>query len=84
MLPVFASVVTIAAMFAILWKWDATLALLALAVVPFMVVVFYLYAAAMTKLSYAQQEAESRIYQIAEQTLSAMPAVPGLQPGRVE
>jgi ATP-binding cassette subfamily B protein/subfamily B ATP-binding cassette protein MsbA len=74
-LPVVASVITIAAMFGILWRMDTMLTLLALAIVPLMVVVFYLYAGAMTKFSYAQQQEESRIYQIAEQTFSAMPAV---------
>jgi ATP-binding cassette subfamily B protein/subfamily B ATP-binding cassette protein MsbA len=74
-LPVAGSVIGIAVMFGVLWRTDAKLTLLALAVVPLLVVVLYLYAGAMTKLSYAQQQEESRIYQIAEQTFSAMPAV---------
>ncbi|HEY5345716.1 MAG TPA: ABC transporter ATP-binding protein, partial [Verrucomicrobiae bacterium] len=75
LLPVVSSVVTVAAMFGILWRIDATLTLLALAVVPYMILIFYFYAHPMLKFSYAEQETEARIYEVVEQTLSAIPVV---------
>jgi ATP-binding cassette subfamily B protein len=75
LLPVLSSVITVAVMFGILWRIDATLTLIALAVVPYMLVIFYLHAQPMLKLSYAEQEQGARIYQVAEQTLSAIPVV---------
>ncbi|HKI69598.1 MAG TPA: ABC transporter ATP-binding protein, partial [Verrucomicrobiae bacterium] len=75
LLPVLASIVTVIAMFGILWRIDITLTLLALAVVPYMLLVFRYYAQPMLDLSYEQQEKEARIYGVVEQTLSAIPAV---------
>ena len=75
LLPVLSSLITVGVMFGILWRMDATLTLIALAVVPYMLVIFYLYAQPMLKLSYTEQEAGARIYEVAEQTLSAMPVV---------
>src|SRR6185312_16877040 len=67
--------ISVVAMFAVLWRIDATLALLALAVVPCMALVFRHYAKPMMDRSYQQQEIEGRIYSLVEQTFSAMPAV---------
>lgn len=75
LLPVISAVVTVVAMFNILWHIDATLALLALAVVPYMLVVLGIYAQPMLDRSYVQQEEEGRVYDVVEQTFSAMPIV---------
>ncbi len=75
LLPVLSSIVTVGTMFSILWHIDAALTLLALAVVPCMLMIFYFYAQPMMKFSYAQQEEESKIYEVVEQTLSAIPAI---------
>ena len=75
LLPVLAAVVSLAAMFSIMWRIDATLTLLAVAVVPYMMLVFWLYARPMMERSYEQQEVEGRIYSTVEQTFSAIPAV---------
>ena len=75
LLPVASSAASLAAMFGIMWRIDGTLTLLALAVVPPMVWTFRRYAQPMLDLSYAQQETEGKIYEITEQTFSAMPAV---------
>lgn len=75
MLPVLASVVSLAVMFGILWRIDATLALLSLAAVPYMMVVFKIYAQPMLDRSYEAQEIEGRIYEVVEQTFAAIPAV---------
>ncbi len=75
LLPVISSVVTLAVTFAIMWRFDATLTVLAVAVAPYMVLVFRVYAKPMMERSYAQQEAEGKIYEVVEQTFSAMPVV---------
>src|SRR5438874_2329512 len=60
-LPVFGSVVSLVAFFTVLWRFDATLTLLALAVVPYMMLVFWFYAEPMMERSYQQQEIEGKI-----------------------
>jgi len=75
LLPVASGLISVVAMFAVLWRIDATLALLALAVVPYMALVFRFYAKPMMDRSYQQQEVESRIYSLVEETFSAIPAV---------
>jgi ATP-binding cassette subfamily B protein len=75
LLPVIASVFSLTAMFAIMWRIDHYLTLLALAVVPLMALIFKAYARPMMERSYEQQEVESRIYEIVEQTFSAMPVI---------
>jgi ATP-binding cassette, subfamily B, bacterial len=75
LLPVFSSVVTLVAMFTVMWRIDRQLTLLAVAVAPYMMIVFRFYAKPMFERSYAQQEAEGRIYEVVEQTFSAMPVV---------
>jgi ATP-binding cassette subfamily B protein/subfamily B ATP-binding cassette protein MsbA len=75
LLPVFSSVVTLGAMFTVMWRIDRQLTLLAVAVAPYMMIVFRFYAKPMFERSYAQQEAEGRIYEVVEQTFSAMPVV---------
>lgn len=73
--PALASAVSLGAMFCILWRIDSSLTLLALAVAPCMVLVLYLYAGRMMDRGYQQQEIEARIYDLAEQTFSAMPVI---------
>jgi ATP-binding cassette, subfamily B, bacterial len=75
LVPVFSALVSLVVMFSIMWTINPPLTLLALAVVPYMAVVFWFYARPMMDRSYEQQEVESRIYQHTEQTFSAMPAV---------
>jgi len=74
-LPVLGSVVSLVAFFTILWRIDVTLTMLSLAVVPFMMFVFWLYAEPMMERSYQQQEIEGKIYNLVEQTFAAIPAV---------
>jgi ATP-binding cassette subfamily B protein/subfamily B ATP-binding cassette protein MsbA len=75
LLPVVFALISLALMFVILWRLDATLTLLALAVVPGMALVFHRYAGPMMRRSYEQQEVEGRVYDVIEQTLSAIPVV---------
>jgi len=75
LLPVLASALTLATLFAVMWRINPSLTLLALAVAPYMAIIFRFYAKPMFERSYAQQEAEGHIYEVAEQTFSAMPVV---------
>jgi ATP-binding cassette subfamily B protein len=75
LLPAAASVLSLGLMFGILWKIDAKLTLLAMAVVPLMVLAFGRYARPMMERSYEQQEAEGKIYDVVEQTFSAIAIV---------
>jgi len=75
LLPVLSSAVTLILMFGVMWGINVPLTLLSLAVVPYMVWVFRRYAQPMMELSYRQQQTESEIYDVVEQTFSAMPAV---------
>jgi len=80
LLPFFSTLVSLAAMFLILWRIDPTLTLLSLAVVPWMILVFRRYAVPMMDRSYAQQEVEGKIYDVVEQSFSAIPVVQSRQP----
>jgi len=75
LLPAVSSLVSLVAMFTIMWRIDSSLTLLSLVVVPYMMLVFQLYARPMMERSYQQQEVEGQIYDIVEQTFSAMPVV---------
>jgi ATP-binding cassette subfamily B protein/subfamily B ATP-binding cassette protein MsbA len=75
LLPVLTAVVSLVVMFVILCRLDAALALLSLAVVPGLVFLLRRYAAPMLERGYEQQEAEGRLYNVVEQTLSAVPVV---------
>lgn len=75
LLPVIASVFSLVSMFVIMWQMDTTLTLVALAVIPFMIITVRLYSKPMNELSYKQHEVEGEIYNVVEQTLSAIPVV---------
>jgi ATP-binding cassette subfamily B protein/subfamily B ATP-binding cassette protein MsbA len=75
LLPVGVAAVSLVAMFSILWRLDPSLSLLSLLVVPYMMFVFWKFAGPMMQRSYVQQEAEGKIYEILEQTFSAIPIV---------
>jgi ATP-binding cassette subfamily B protein/subfamily B ATP-binding cassette protein MsbA len=62
-------------MFIIMWQMDTALTLLALIVIPFMLLTVYLYTKPMNELSYQQNEVEGEIYNVVEQTLSAIPVI---------
>lgn len=75
LLPALSSIVSLVLMFGILWRIDAELTLLALAVVPLMALGFAGYARPMMDRSYEQQESEGKIYAVVEQTFSAIALV---------
>ncbi|MFN2502259.1 MAG: ABC transporter ATP-binding protein [Pyrinomonadaceae bacterium] len=75
LLPVVTSVFTLISMFFIMWQMDAVLTGLALIVIPLMILTVHLYSKQMNDLSYRQHEIEGEIYDVVEQTLSAIPIV---------
>jgi ATP-binding cassette, subfamily B, bacterial len=75
LLPVLSAFVSLVAMFSVMWRVNPTLTLLAVAVVPYMILVFRAYAQPMLEKSYRQQEIEGRIYSAVEQTFSAIAIV---------
>jgi ATP-binding cassette subfamily B protein/subfamily B ATP-binding cassette protein MsbA len=74
-LPFLTSVLTLIAMFVILWQLNAVLTLASMAVVPFLLLALWCHAGPMMKQSYVQQEAEGQVYAVIERTLSAVPVV---------
>ena len=75
LLPVAGSVVSLTAMFTIMFRIDWMLTLLALSVLPYMVIVFRRYSQPMMRIGHAQQQQEGRLYGLVEETLSAIPVV---------
>jgi ATP-binding cassette subfamily B protein len=75
LVPVASALLSLAVMFLVMWRINPPLTLLALAVVPFMALIFRAYAQPMMDRSYEQQEIEGRIYAFAEQVFSAIPIV---------
>ncbi len=75
LIPAVSAVISLVTMFLFMWAMDPKLTLLALVVVPYLALVFSFYARRMAELGFAQQQVEGRIYDVVEQTFSAMPAV---------
>jgi ATP-binding cassette subfamily B protein/subfamily B ATP-binding cassette protein MsbA len=75
LLPLLGAVVGLAATFAVMWRLDPVLTLLALAVVPCMALALRIHAGPMLERSYEHQEAEARVYEVVEGTLVALPTV---------
>jgi ATP-binding cassette subfamily B protein/subfamily B ATP-binding cassette protein MsbA len=75
LVPVVSSLLSLAVMFFVMWRINPPLTMLALAVAPYMALVFRAYAQPMMDRSYEQQQVEGRIYGLAEQVFSAIPIV---------
>ncbi len=74
-LPVLAAVISLLAMFAIMWRLDRTLSLLALFVAPILAVLIKRFDRPMTERTYRHQQLEGEMMALAEQTLTALPVV---------
>jgi ATP-binding cassette, subfamily B, bacterial len=59
----------------VMWRMEPRLTLLSVAVAPWLVVVLRRYMTPMLDRSYEQQEAEGRIYEVLERTLTSLPVV---------
>ena len=74
-LPFVAALVSFAAMCYVMWQMEPRLTLVSLAVAPWLVFVLRRYMTPMLERSYEQQEAEGRIYEVLERSLTALPVV---------
>jgi ATP-binding cassette, subfamily B, bacterial len=75
LVPAFQALVMLAAMFVVMWSLAPTLTLVALGVVPFLVIVMRFFAKPMKERNRAERDLEGKMMAVAEQTLSAAPAV---------
>ena len=75
LLPTVASVISLVAMFLVMWQLSAPVTLLALGAIPLMFFALVRYSEPMAQRSYVQQEVEGEVYEVVEQTLSAIPVV---------
>ena len=75
LLPLVTALVSLVAMFSVMWRLEPRLTLLSMLVVPYMVVVLQRYMQPMLERSYEQEEADGELYNVVERTLSAIPVV---------
>jgi ATP-binding cassette subfamily B protein/subfamily B ATP-binding cassette protein MsbA len=75
LLPLVTSLITLAVMFAIMWRLDHGLAILALGAAVPMAILMKMFAKPMAERTYQQQELEGEMLALAEQTLTAIPVV---------
>ena len=75
MLPLVTALVSLLAMFAIMWQLDWFLSLISLGVVVPLALVAKLFFGPMTEREYEEKELQGEIMTLAEQTLSAIPVV---------
>jgi ABC-type multidrug transport system fused ATPase/permease subunit len=75
LLPLVQSLLTLGAMFFIMWRLEPTLTLISLGVVPFLVVLIWLFGRPMKELGRRRRDLEGRLMAQVEQTLGAIPAV---------
>jgi ATP-binding cassette subfamily B protein/subfamily B ATP-binding cassette protein MsbA len=73
--PALTSLLTLAIMFAVMWRLDRSLSLLALLVTLPLGLLIRLLARPMSEHSYRQQQLEGEIMSLAEQTLTALPVI---------
>ncbi|MDX6678034.1 MAG: ATP-binding cassette, subfamily bacterial [Solirubrobacteraceae bacterium] len=73
--PAFQALVTLIAMFVVMWNLQPTLTLLALGVAPFLLIVIRVLGRPIKDRSREQRDLEGKMMNVVEQSLSAMPAV---------
>jgi ATP-binding cassette subfamily B protein len=74
-IPAFQAVVTLIAMFVVMWSLQPTLTLLALGVAPFFLIVIKVLGGPIKDRNREQRDLEGKMMNVVEQTLSAIPAV---------
>ncbi|MEJ7783750.1 MAG: ABC transporter ATP-binding protein [Solirubrobacteraceae bacterium] len=75
LVPVVQSLITLIAMFVVMWQLDPTLTLMSLGVAPFFVIVLRVFGGPMKDRTREQLDLEGGMMSVVEQTLSAIPAV---------
>jgi ATP-binding cassette subfamily B protein/subfamily B ATP-binding cassette protein MsbA len=67
--------VTLVVLFTVMWRLDSSLALLAIVLTPILGILIRVFDRPMTENTYRQQQLEGEMMALAEQTLTALPAV---------
>jgi ATP-binding cassette subfamily B protein/subfamily B ATP-binding cassette protein MsbA len=75
LLPLFQAVVTLLAMFAIMWRLEPSLTVLAMVVAPFLGIAIKVFGVPMQARHRVRRDLEGQIMSLVQQTLSALPAV---------
>jgi ATP-binding cassette subfamily B protein/subfamily B ATP-binding cassette protein MsbA len=75
LLPLLQAAITLVAMFAVMWRLEPTMTLLALIVVPFLAVAIALFGKPMQDRSRERRDLEGRMMTLVQQALSAIPAI---------
>jgi len=75
MLPLLQSLISLIAMFSIMWNLHSTMTLLSLSVVPFLWLTITLFKKSMKDRTRERRDLEGQMMNVVQQTLSAMPAV---------
>ena len=75
LLPLVQSLLTLGAMFVIMWGLEPTLTFVSLGVVPFLLLLMWGFSRPMKTLSRQRRDLEGRMMALVEQTLGAIPAV---------
>jgi ATP-binding cassette subfamily B protein/subfamily B ATP-binding cassette protein MsbA len=84
LLPLLQALLSLVAMFLILWELDPTLTLLSLGVVPALGLLIVLFGGPMKQRSRVRRDLEGRMMALVEQTLGAIPAVQAFTREEVE
>jgi ABC-type multidrug transport system fused ATPase/permease subunit len=75
LLPLVQSVITLVAMFFVMWQLQQTLTLLSLGIVPFLVLAIRVYSRPMKDTSRVTRDLEGAMMSVVQRTLTAVPAV---------
>lgn len=84
LIPALQALVTLVAMFVVMWKLQSTLTLLALGVVPFLAIVIRALGKPIKDRTREQRDLEGKMMSVIEQTLSSVPAVQAFTREEVE
>jgi ATP-binding cassette subfamily B protein/subfamily B ATP-binding cassette protein MsbA len=74
-LPLLQALLTLVAMFAVMWRLERTMTLLSLGVAPFLLVLIRLFGRPMKRRGRLRRDLEGRLMSVVEESLSALPAV---------
>ncbi|MBD1847738.1 ABC transporter ATP-binding protein [Cyanobacteria bacterium FACHB-63] len=74
-LPIITALVSLVAMFSIMWQLDQKLSLIALLIAPLLVALMRIFNQPMAESAYAHQQLEGEMMALSEQALSALPII---------
>jgi ATP-binding cassette subfamily B protein/subfamily B ATP-binding cassette protein MsbA len=75
LIPLVQSLLTLVALFVVMWRLEPTMTLLSLSVAPFLMLLIRLFGRPMKRRGRLRRDLEGRLMSVVEQTLSALPVV---------